>query len=126
MPQQTDQRVFEAVSHSRNSRPAAIGSRPSSSLAVFRLQLPSNRPLKFPNYYRVGERLADDRKTVLPHIYCQGTHALSWNLDTGEARMHSTARTRGSAATMAGLHNEGRCRSRLGEALLSHGLPELV
>ena len=45
------------------------------------------RGLRAPNGRYVGERLAEDRKTVLAHIYCQGTHALCWNLDTGEARI---------------------------------------
>jgi hypothetical protein len=45
------------------------------------------RGVRAPNGRYVGERLAEDRKTVLAHIYCQGTHALCWNLDTGEARI---------------------------------------
>jgi len=45
------------------------------------------RGLRAPSGRYVAERLAEDRKTVLEHIYCQGTHALCWNLDTGEARI---------------------------------------
>ena len=36
------------------------------------------RGVRAPNGRYVGERLAEDRKTVLAHIYCQGTHALCW------------------------------------------------